>query len=47
MSDIMKYKFWLALTRLSELTVDDYIDDGADFAYNIEEEISKLEGELV
>ena len=47
MNDIMKYKFWLALIRLSELTADDSIDDGADFAYSIEKAISKLEGELV
>ena len=42
----MKYKFWMALVRLSEVTNADHIDDGADFVYNIEDQIKKLESDL-
>tara|TARA_Y100001951_G_scaffold87212_1_gene78108 strand:+ start:1117 stop:1356 length:240 start_codon:yes stop_codon:yes gene_type:complete len=42
----LKYKFWMALIRLSELTHDVFVDDGEDFAYDIEEEIAKLQDEL-
>ena len=45
-SQTLRYKLWLTLVRLSELTTDDNVDDGADFAFNIENEISRLEKEL-
>ena len=36
----------MGINKLSELTTDDNVDDGADFAFNIENEISRLEKEL-
>ena len=42
----MKYKFWMALVGLSELTDKDHVDDGADFVYNIEDQIKELESDL-
>lgn len=42
----LRYKLWMALVKLSELTTDNDVDDGADFAFNIENEISRLEKEL-
>ncbi len=45
-SQTLRYKLWMALVKLSELTADESVDDGADFAFNIENEISRLEKEL-
>ena len=45
-NDNLKYKYWMALIRLTELTSDVFVDDGQDFAYNIEEEIAKLQEQL-
>ena len=42
----LQYKLWMALNKLSELTSDTSVDDGADFAYDIENEIFLLEQEL-
>ena len=42
----LKYKLWMALNKLSEQTCLITIDDGADFAYDIENEIFLLEQEL-
>tara|TARA_Y100000310_G_C20522862_1_gene734545 strand:- start:826 stop:1050 length:225 start_codon:yes stop_codon:yes gene_type:complete len=44
--NLLKYKLWMALNKLSELTSDTSVDDGADFAYDIENEIFLLEQEL-
>jgi|TARA_Y100001951_G_scaffold49488_1_gene39030 hypothetical protein len=44
--NLLKYKLWMALNKLSELTTDTSVDDGADFAYDIENEIFLLEQEL-
>ena len=40
---LLEYKLWVALNKLSEHTPEDTVDDGADFAYNIEQEIKRLE----
>ncbi len=40
---VLEYKLWMALVRLSEHTLFEDVDDGADFAFNIESEIEKLE----
>lgn len=45
-SQTLRYKLWMALVKLSELTTDDDVDDGADFVFNIENEIIRLEKEL-
>jgi hypothetical protein len=42
----LRYKLWISLIRLSELTSEETIDDGSDFAFNVENEIKKLEREL-
>jgi|TARA_R110000823_G_scaffold226188_1_gene353916 hypothetical protein len=42
----LRYKLWMALVKLSELTADDSVNDGADFAFSIENEIVRLEKEL-
>jgi hypothetical protein len=44
--NLLKYKLWMALNKLSELTTDTSVDDGADFSYDIENEIFLLEQEL-
>jgi len=43
---LLKYKLWLSLVRLLEHSDLSSIDDGADFAFDIENEIHKLEREL-
>ena len=40
---VLEYKLWVALVRLAERTNDIDVDDGADFAYNIDDEIERLE----
>ena len=40
---LVEYKLWVALVRLSELTSEEIVDDGADFAYSVEQEIQRLE----
>ena len=40
---LLEYKLWVALVRLSEWTNEQDVDDGADFAYNIDDEIKRLE----
>ena len=42
----LRYKLWMALVKLSELTTDESVNDGEDFAFNIENEIVRLEKEL-
>ena len=44
--ELLRYKLWIALVRLSERTNDMDIDDGADFAFNIDDEITRLEMEM-
>ena len=44
--ELLRYKLWIALTRLAELTNDLDVDDGADFAFNIDDEITRLEMEM-
>jgi len=45
-SQTLRYKLWMALVKLSELTTDESVNDGEDFAFNIENEIVRLEKEL-
>jgi hypothetical protein len=40
---LLEYKLWIALVALAEKTPENTVDDGADFAYNIEQEIKRLE----
>ena len=40
---LLEYKLWVALVRLSEHTLFEDVNDGADFAFNIEDEIARLE----
>tara|TARA_R110002020_G_scaffold442723_1_gene653891 strand:- start:503 stop:721 length:219 start_codon:yes stop_codon:yes gene_type:complete len=44
---MLKYKLWITLIRLTESSSCDSVDDGADFAFDIETEINKLERELL
>ena len=44
--ELLRYKLWIALTRLAEHTNDLDVDDGADFAFNIDDEITRLEMEM-
>ncbi len=45
--ELLRYKLWIALVRLAERTNDVNVDDGADFAFNIDDEITKLEMEMM
>lgn len=40
---LLEYKLWVALVRLAERTNDQICDDGADFAFDIDDEIARLE----
>jgi hypothetical protein len=40
---LLEYKLWVALVRLAERTNDTICDDGADFAFDIDDEIKRLE----
>ena len=44
--ELLRYKLWIALVRLAERTNDTDVDDGADFAFNIDDELARLEREM-
>ena len=44
--ELLRYKLWIALVRLGESTNDIDVNDGADFAFNIDDEIARLEKEM-
>ena len=45
--ELLRYKLWIALMRLSESSNAEDIDDGADFAFNIDDELARLEKEML